>query len=155
MTEKVPASWTDHSRDLLHMINHFRAQMPHPLIGIGHSIGPAQLFATPFHPKPSPSQPAKTHTQSPPLSHASPSPLNSHPHRARHVPRAPPRPQHRPPFDLPPRPLALPCRRRGLPPRKPLVQELGPGVPTALRQIRSPPPPHSALPRHLSGSQTL
>ena len=27
------------------MINHFREQMPRPIIGIGHSIGPAQLCA--------------------------------------------------------------------------------------------------------------
>lgn len=33
------ASWHDHPRDLLHMVNHFRAQMPLPLAGIGHSLG--------------------------------------------------------------------------------------------------------------------
>lgn len=33
------ASWSDHARDLLHMTNHFRAHMPRPLIGIGHSMG--------------------------------------------------------------------------------------------------------------------
>ncbi|TAQ89445.1 hypothetical protein B7494_g2220 [Chlorociboria aeruginascens] len=32
-------SWMDHPRDLLHMINHFRAEMPLPLVGIGHSLG--------------------------------------------------------------------------------------------------------------------
>ncbi|CAI6241892.1 unnamed protein product [Periconia digitata] len=36
-------AWLDHSRDLLHMINTFRAQMPRPIIGIGHSMGGAQL----------------------------------------------------------------------------------------------------------------
>lgn len=36
-------SWFDHSRDLLHMINHFRKEMPRPLIGIGHSMGGGQL----------------------------------------------------------------------------------------------------------------
>ncbi|KZF26294.1 putative toxin biosynthesis protein [Xylona heveae TC161] len=36
-------SWDDHSRDLLHMINLFRDQMPRPLIGIGHSMGACQL----------------------------------------------------------------------------------------------------------------
>ncbi|KAI9827563.1 MAG: hypothetical protein M1832_004913 [Thelocarpon impressellum] len=36
-------SWLDHSRDLLHMVNHFREQMPRPLVGIGHSMGAAQL----------------------------------------------------------------------------------------------------------------
>ena len=33
------ASWSDHARDLLHMINHFRRDMPRPLVGIGHSMG--------------------------------------------------------------------------------------------------------------------
>jgi pimeloyl-ACP methyl ester carboxylesterase len=33
----------DHGRDLLHMINHFRAEMPLPLIGIGHSIGTVHI----------------------------------------------------------------------------------------------------------------
>ncbi|KFX91528.1 hypothetical protein V490_05859 [Pseudogymnoascus sp. VKM F-3557] len=32
-------SWLDHPRDLLHMINHFRKEMPLPLFGIGHSFG--------------------------------------------------------------------------------------------------------------------
>ncbi|KAF2089009.1 hypothetical protein K490DRAFT_38616 [Saccharata proteae CBS 121410] len=32
-------SWMDHPRDLLHMINTFRAQMPMPLVGVGHSMG--------------------------------------------------------------------------------------------------------------------
>ncbi|KAF2496028.1 hypothetical protein BU16DRAFT_617537 [Lophium mytilinum] len=32
-------SWFDHPRDLLGMINHFRAQMPRPIIGLGHSMG--------------------------------------------------------------------------------------------------------------------
>lgn len=32
-------SWLDHPRDLLHMINHFRKDMPQPLVGIGHSYG--------------------------------------------------------------------------------------------------------------------
>ncbi|KAI9819943.1 MAG: hypothetical protein M1827_006513 [Pycnora praestabilis] len=36
-------SWYDHSRDLLHMVNHFRDQMPRPLVGIGHSLGGCQL----------------------------------------------------------------------------------------------------------------
>ena len=36
-------SWMDHSRDMLHMINHFRDEMPRPLIGIGHSMGGCQL----------------------------------------------------------------------------------------------------------------
>ncbi|MCJ1443775.1 MAG: hypothetical protein MMC23_004275 [Stictis urceolatum] len=33
----------DHSRDLLHIINTFRASMPRPIVGIGHSLGAAQL----------------------------------------------------------------------------------------------------------------
>jgi len=37
------ASWMDHARDLLYMINHFRDQMSRPLIGIGHSMGGAQM----------------------------------------------------------------------------------------------------------------
>ncbi|SLM37424.1 Alpha/Beta hydrolase fold [Lasallia pustulata] len=32
-------SWFDHPRDLLHIINHFRDQMPRPIVGIGHSMG--------------------------------------------------------------------------------------------------------------------
>ncbi|KFY77609.1 hypothetical protein V499_03054 [Pseudogymnoascus sp. VKM F-103] len=32
-------SWMDHPRDLLHMINHFRKEMPLPLFGVGHSFG--------------------------------------------------------------------------------------------------------------------
>ncbi|KAK8065937.1 hypothetical protein PG997_012684 [Apiospora hydei] len=32
-------SWNDHARDLLHMINVFRADMPRPIIGLGHSFG--------------------------------------------------------------------------------------------------------------------
>ena len=42
----------DHSRDLLHMINHFRSQMPPPVIGIGHSMGTVALAAlASFHPR--------------------------------------------------------------------------------------------------------
>ncbi|KAJ5187954.1 hypothetical protein N7491_004275 [Penicillium cf. griseofulvum] len=33
------SSWMDHPRDLFLMINHFRDQMPHPLVGIGHGFG--------------------------------------------------------------------------------------------------------------------
>lgn len=35
----MDCSWMDHARDLLLMINHFREQMPRPLVGIGHSFG--------------------------------------------------------------------------------------------------------------------
>ncbi|OCK94619.1 uncharacterized protein K441DRAFT_519356, partial [Cenococcum geophilum 1.58] len=33
----------DHSRGLLHMVNHFRHQMPRPIIGVTHRMGFAQL----------------------------------------------------------------------------------------------------------------
>ncbi|KAI1380309.1 putative toxin biosynthesis protein [Hypoxylon crocopeplum] len=36
-------SWHDHARDLLHMTNVFRSEMPRPLIGVGHSFGAATL----------------------------------------------------------------------------------------------------------------
>ncbi|OAL50732.1 alpha/beta-hydrolase [Pyrenochaeta sp. DS3sAY3a] len=36
-------AWLDHSRDLLHMVNTFRSEMPRPLIGVGHSMGGCQL----------------------------------------------------------------------------------------------------------------
>ena len=32
-------SWSDHPRDLLHLINLKRTEMPRPLVGIGHSMG--------------------------------------------------------------------------------------------------------------------
>ena len=35
--------WFDHSRDLMHLINLKRDQMPRPIVGIGHSCGGAQL----------------------------------------------------------------------------------------------------------------
>ncbi|KAI5200180.1 hypothetical protein AUEXF2481DRAFT_84883 [Aureobasidium subglaciale EXF-2481] len=37
-------SWFDHPRDLFLMINHFRDQMPQPLVGLGHSMGGAHLM---------------------------------------------------------------------------------------------------------------
>ncbi|KAL3458898.1 Alpha/beta hydrolase family-domain-containing protein [Aspergillus heterothallicus] len=36
-------SWFDHARDLLHLINLHQDEMPHPIIGIGHSMGGMQL----------------------------------------------------------------------------------------------------------------
>lgn len=45
-------SWADHSRDLLHMINHFRKEMSRPLVGIGHSMGGNQLVNLAYiHPR--------------------------------------------------------------------------------------------------------
>ncbi|KAJ5224456.1 Alpha/beta hydrolase family-domain-containing protein [Penicillium citrinum] len=35
--------WFDHGRDLLQLINQFQDDISHPLIGIGHSMGGAQL----------------------------------------------------------------------------------------------------------------
>ncbi|KUI52990.1 Peroxisomal membrane protein LPX1 [Cytospora mali] len=32
-------SWLDHARDLLHLTNVFRSQMPRPIVGIAHSFG--------------------------------------------------------------------------------------------------------------------
>ncbi|EAW08565.1 putative toxin biosynthesis protein [Aspergillus clavatus NRRL 1] len=39
----VIANWFDHSRDLLHMVNHFRSEIRRPIIGIGHSMGCAEM----------------------------------------------------------------------------------------------------------------
>jgi hypothetical protein len=38
------ASWHDHARDLLHMINYFRKEMPRPIVGVGHSAGGTELY---------------------------------------------------------------------------------------------------------------
>ena len=40
--------WHDHARDLLHLINVQRDQMPQPIIGIGHSFGGSNLCASPI-----------------------------------------------------------------------------------------------------------
>lgn len=46
------AAWLDHSRDLLHMINVFRAKMPRPIMGVGHSMGGCQLaYLALLHPR--------------------------------------------------------------------------------------------------------
>jgi pimeloyl-ACP methyl ester carboxylesterase len=37
------AGWFDHSRDLLHLVNHFRSEMIRPFVGMGHSMGGAQI----------------------------------------------------------------------------------------------------------------
>lgn len=41
--ELSTASWFDHPRDLLHLVNVKRAEMPRPIIGLGHSFGGAHL----------------------------------------------------------------------------------------------------------------
>jgi len=43
-TKYDDVSWYDHSRDLLHMVNHFREEIVQPVVAIGHSIGGNQLF---------------------------------------------------------------------------------------------------------------
>ncbi|EME42647.1 hypothetical protein DOTSEDRAFT_54951 [Dothistroma septosporum NZE10] len=40
----IDYSWGDHARDLLHMINVFRADMPQPLVGFGHSMGGTNII---------------------------------------------------------------------------------------------------------------
>lgn len=40
--------WHDHARDLLNLINIKRDQMPRPIVGIGHSFGGNNLWATTF-----------------------------------------------------------------------------------------------------------
>lgn len=37
-------AWDDHARDILHMTNHFRNDMPQPVLGVGHSMGAVQLI---------------------------------------------------------------------------------------------------------------
>ncbi|KAA8644606.1 putative toxin biosynthesis protein [Aspergillus tanneri] len=37
------SSWFDHPRDLLHLVNVKRKEMPRPIVGIGHSFGGAHL----------------------------------------------------------------------------------------------------------------
>ncbi|PLB51384.1 putative toxin biosynthesis protein [Aspergillus steynii IBT 23096] len=38
-------SWFDHPRDLLHLVNLKHAEMPQPIVGIGHSMGGAHLIS--------------------------------------------------------------------------------------------------------------
>lgn len=38
-----PASWQDHARDLLQMVNHFRAEIKRPIVGVAHSMGACNL----------------------------------------------------------------------------------------------------------------
>ncbi|KAF5662750.1 host-specific ak-toxin akt2 [Fusarium heterosporum] len=37
------SSWYDHARDLMYLINQNQREIPHPIIGIGHSMGGSQL----------------------------------------------------------------------------------------------------------------
>ncbi|TKA67520.1 hypothetical protein B0A55_10140 [Friedmanniomyces simplex] len=37
------SSWWDHGRDLLFLINQFQEDMPHPILGVGHSVGGSHL----------------------------------------------------------------------------------------------------------------
>ena len=36
--------YSDHSRDLLHMVNVFRNEMPEPIVGLGHSMGSISII---------------------------------------------------------------------------------------------------------------
>ncbi|SMR49041.1 unnamed protein product [Zymoseptoria tritici ST99CH_1E4] len=36
-------SWFDHARDLMFLINQFQDEIPHPIVGIGHSMGASHL----------------------------------------------------------------------------------------------------------------
>ncbi|KAG7431931.1 Abhydrolase domain-containing protein mpaH [Fusarium oxysporum f. sp. raphani] len=36
-------SWFDHARDLMNLINQYQRDIPHPIVGIGHSMGGTQL----------------------------------------------------------------------------------------------------------------
>lgn len=42
-SDHYSASWADHPRDLLNMINIFRSEMPLPIVGVGHSLGGCEL----------------------------------------------------------------------------------------------------------------
>ncbi|SPJ72578.1 related to host-specific AK-toxin Akt2 [Fusarium torulosum] len=37
------SSWYDHARDLMYLINQNQRDMPHPIVGVGHSMGGSQL----------------------------------------------------------------------------------------------------------------
>ncbi|KAF5599267.1 host-specific AK-toxin Akt2 [Fusarium pseudoanthophilum] len=46
LNEKVlgnDLSWFDHARDLMNLINQHQRDIPHPIVGIGHSMGGTQL----------------------------------------------------------------------------------------------------------------
>lgn len=46
-TDNFIASWFDHPRDLLNLVNLKRDEMPRPIVGIGHSMGGAHLLVFP------------------------------------------------------------------------------------------------------------
>ena len=134
------------------MINHFRAEMPRPIIGIGHSIGPAQLFASPPIPIPlnekkaAKLKPPDLFTQDLPL-HNPPTPLlDPDPHRTRHRQQTPTRTQYRRTLHLPTRPLAQPPRRGALLPNPPVLLNLAPTRALQLPSLRSPSASHTPLP---------
>ncbi|RYC91743.1 hypothetical protein BFJ63_vAg5475 [Fusarium oxysporum f. sp. narcissi] len=39
----ITVSWFDHARDLMNLINQHQRDIPHPIVGIGHSMGGTQL----------------------------------------------------------------------------------------------------------------
>lgn len=43
LTDMRIDSWHDHARDLFLMVNQYRAEMPRPIVGLGHSFGGNQL----------------------------------------------------------------------------------------------------------------
>lgn len=45
---RIKASWWDHGRDLLSLVNQYQDEIPHPIIGIGHSMGGMQLYVWPL-----------------------------------------------------------------------------------------------------------
>lgn len=47
--DDVGANWSDHSRDLLYMVNIFRDRMVRPIFGIGHSVGSPHLSVNMTH----------------------------------------------------------------------------------------------------------
>ena len=42
----ITVSWFDHARDLMNLINQHQRDIPHPIVGIGHSMGGTQLWVT-------------------------------------------------------------------------------------------------------------
>ena len=46
-SDHATASWFDHPRDLLNLVNLKRDEMPRPIVGIGHSMGGAHLLVSP------------------------------------------------------------------------------------------------------------